>query len=184
MSLTNTGTFRGSDSLSLEGQISGSGDLIKTGAGILFVNNTTNSYSGDTWIEEGTLAIADGVLLGQGASLHFDGGTLANTGATNVSPNVAVTKTGKSDVLCTLTLNGDMSGSGELIKKGAGKFVMEGATIYTSTTRVDEGELSGVAESLAGATTVASNSRIAFDQQDSSGTLTGTLARISKGTAP
>lgn len=134
VSLTNEGTFSVTDSLTLEGQISGSGDLIKTGAGTLFVNDTTNSYSGDTWVKEGTLAIADGAALGQGATLHLNAGALANTVTTSIKQNVAVTDRGTLDVLDTLTLNGDLSGSGELIKKGVGKLVLEGATTYTGTT--------------------------------------------------
>ena len=153
------------NSLALNGRISGTGGLIKTGAGTLFVNDITNSYSGDTWVKEGTLVIADGAALGQSANLQLNGGTLANTLATSIKQNVAVTDRGTLDVLDTLTLNGDLSGSGGLIKKGIGKLVLEGASTYTGTTRVDEGELSGTATSLAGTITVAEASRITFDQQ-------------------
>ena len=41
--------------LTWNGQITGSGSLIKTGAGTLTLTNTSNNYTGSTFVEEGTL---------------------------------------------------------------------------------------------------------------------------------
>jgi len=64
--------------LTIAASITGSGDLIKSGAGTLLLEGT-NTYSGTTTINEGQLRAAQGVGLGPGV-LEFRGGVLEITG--------------------------------------------------------------------------------------------------------
>src|SRR5207302_4626291 len=43
--------------LTISGQITGAGSLIKTGPGTLTLSNSSNNYSADTFIETGRLSI-------------------------------------------------------------------------------------------------------------------------------
>ena len=51
------GVQNGGTNLTWNGQITGAGSLIKTGAGVLTLNNETNNYSGGTYVEGGRLAL-------------------------------------------------------------------------------------------------------------------------------
>lgn len=46
----------------IDGKITGEGGLVKSGAGTLLVTGSTNDYSGETLVEEGTLLLANGLL--------------------------------------------------------------------------------------------------------------------------
>lgn len=52
--------------ITLSGMFSGSGGFTKTGAGILELSGTGNSYTGDTFIAEGTLVASSENALGVG----------------------------------------------------------------------------------------------------------------------
>ena len=68
--------------LTLVGVISGAGDLVKTGAGTLKLLTPstpftqTNSYSGETRVDAGTLSIANDASLGSGRVVLADATTL------------------------------------------------------------------------------------------------------------
>ncbi|RUR08514.1 autotransporter-associated beta strand repeat-containing protein [Legionella sp. km772] len=42
-------------SLGLQGKVSGTGSLTKKGAGVLSLDNVLNSYTGGTFLQEGTV---------------------------------------------------------------------------------------------------------------------------------
>ena len=54
-------------SLSLHGQVTGSGSFIKNGPGTVSLTNYNNNYAGGTYIDEGRLLVVDDLLLGTGA---------------------------------------------------------------------------------------------------------------------
>ena len=66
-----------SQTLTLSGTIGGSGGLIKNGAGTLALNSS-NGYTGNTTIGDGTLAVGNGQALGSG-TVTFMGGNLKAT---------------------------------------------------------------------------------------------------------
>jgi autotransporter-associated beta strand protein len=74
-------------SLTWAGQITGSGSFIKTGAGTLVLTNTTNNFTGGTYVEGGTLAIgASGPVLPAGGNVTINsGGTLSLGGFSNTA---------------------------------------------------------------------------------------------------
>ena len=132
------------------GTISGSGSLTKIGRGTLTLS-AANSFSGDTQINAGTLALADpGALAGStldydnlGGTLSFGGLTAATLGGLEGGQDLALTS--DSDQGVTLTAGGDnasttysgvLSGSGSLIKTGSGTLTL-GAPGTSAVTIVD-----------------------------------------------
>jgi autotransporter-associated beta strand protein len=130
-------TFNASKSYTLagSGKITGYGPLIKTSSGTLTIL-TTNDYAGQTVLGEGVLSIGllpnatvpspIGIVEEDIDNLFFTGGTLRYTGG-NTSTDRKLTlglPGGTFDVTnaaTVLTLNNAITGSGALIKTGAGR---------------------------------------------------------------
>ncbi len=150
-----------SDSLSISSNLTqGTGALTKSGAGILTLSGT-NTYTGASHINAGTLSIGANVHLGApatGATLNLKGGTLQATGTFglhNGSPgtnNRAVVLLNQSGIDVTssntLTIAGVISNSGSagtvapgFNKTGTGTLELRGANTYTGSTVVDAGTL-------------------------------------------
>jgi len=143
--------------------ISGTGALTKAGSGTLTLA-AANTYSGDTHLATGTLAVGDDAALGTG-TLQLDGGTLTGSGAAHtlanaVSFNADTTLGGSQDLTFTgawtLTKNRDLTvansalttisgaigesgGTRSLAKYGSGTLVLTGANTYTGGTLIAEG---------------------------------------------
>jgi len=114
----------------MAGSISGNGSLLKTGSGKLILGGT-NSYTGGTTINAGTL---------QGSSLSLVG---------NISSSAAVIFDQPADG----TYSGILSGSGSLTKTGTGTLTLAGANTFTGTTTIEAGAISVPAlANLGGAT--------------------------------
>ncbi|WP_417541959.1 autotransporter-associated beta strand repeat-containing protein [Methylophaga thalassica] len=121
--------------LTQSGNISGSGSLTKTGEGTLVLSGSNNTFTGGT-------VVADGRLIA------LDGGAIAKAG--NITNNAIVE--------FQIGLNaseyhyGQISGTGSLIKSGAGNVVLNGNNTYTGGTTISEGILSigGTAGSITG----------------------------------
>jgi fibronectin-binding autotransporter adhesin len=132
------------------GNMSGSGTLTKTGAGVVTVTGT-NSYSGGT-------TVSAGGLIGTTASLQ--GAILNNSAVTFDQGNVG-------------TYAGDLTGSGTLAKSGAGTVTLSGTNSYSGGTTVIAGGLTGTTTSLQG--NIANSGVVTFDQS-STGTYSGNLS--------
>ncbi len=126
--------FNRSDNVSYPGAIAGSGLLVKQGAGTLRLNGT-NTYTGPTFINGGTLALgANGsisatpaMVIASGASLDASaaGGLALNSagsgqilegngtviGAVTLNPNTMISPA-TNGVIGTLTVNGDLTFNG------------------------------------------------------------------------
>ena len=97
--ITNNGTlqFNRSDQIFFDGSISGSGALLKSGTGELFLT-TSNSYTGPTTVEAGTLQVfgsiaSSTVTVDNGATLSgfgTVGATVVDTGGTLARANLTV----------------------------------------------------------------------------------------------
>lgn len=139
VALNGTGSTLQTDAdLTLQGALSGSGALNKTGGGAL-VLAADATYSGGTHIADGTLQLGDGgsrgSLLGD---VRNDGALLFN----------------RAD---SLAFAGLVTGSGSLLQVGSGTTVLSANNSYAGTTTVAAGTLvvNGDQRAATGATTVA-----------------------------
>ena len=98
----------------------GSGTIMKVGSGTLTLTNASNSYSGYTYLTEGTLVVPNGDALGTG-DLAFAGGTFAPSAPIASARGLYVVSGGGTiDVDSFYSTSGDLYGNGTLTKTGAG----------------------------------------------------------------
>jgi autotransporter-associated beta strand protein len=129
--------------------ISGSGSVTNRGAGRLTLSSMSNSYTGGTRLEGGSLQIsALANIGGSTAAITFAGGVLrtSGTGITSLSTNDVNWSTfdGGFDISSsssTLTLSQSISGTGSLTKLGSGTLRMNVANTYTGDTNLNAGTL-------------------------------------------
>ena len=131
------------------GNMTGSGSLAKQGVGNLILSGA-NNYSGGTTVSAGTLT---------GTTTSLQG---------HITNDAAVVFNQATDG----TYSGNMTGSGTLIKQGAGNLVLTGANNYGSGTAVNAGTLTGDSTSLHGY--FYSEGSIVFNQS-TDGTFAGEL---------
>ncbi|QQE12597.1 autotransporter-associated beta strand repeat-containing protein [Planctomycetota bacterium] len=123
---SNTLTVGDANSTTFDGVITGTGNLIKQGSGILTLTGT-NTYSGDTTISAGTLQIGDGGTTGSIQGDILNNATLAFN---------------RSDDLTYAGVISESSGSsGALIKAGAGTLTLTGTNTFTGGTTISGGTL-------------------------------------------
>ena len=118
----------------LSGVLSGIGDLTQAGPGVL-VLTASNTYSGQTTVSGGTLALGNGTP-GNDGSISGVGGVTDNAALLyNLAGNQAVGYA--------------IGGSGALIKSGTGTLTLTGINTYAGTTTVNGGTLQLAAGGLA-----------------------------------
>ncbi|MES2920614.1 MAG: autotransporter-associated beta strand repeat-containing protein [Verrucomicrobiota bacterium] len=128
--------------------------LTKAGAGLLTLSNTTNTYTGKTYLVGGTLNIAADASFGTVAALTADqltinGGTL-QFGAANISltanrgitlgTNGATFDTNGNDAAVNGIIAGTFNG---VTKIGSGRLTLTGANTYNGYTTLTAGTLQG-----------------------------------------
>lgn len=124
----------------LSGNITGGGDLVKTGTATLILTGT-NSYTGGTAILGGALQGNTNAIQGDildNASLIFD------------------------QDIASGTFFGNISGSGSVTKQNTGTVILKGINSYTGGTFVNAGTLQGDTNSLQG--NIVDNATLVFDQ--------------------
>ncbi|HZV69056.1 MAG TPA: autotransporter-associated beta strand repeat-containing protein [Saprospiraceae bacterium] len=130
--------------------------LVKNGGGALTLSGL-NTYNGTTTVNGGSIqanTLANGgspssigASTSAASNLILSGGTLAYTGAgatTDRDFTLSPATTSTIDVVVSgnvLALTGAGSSSGNLVKNGAGKLEMYGASTYTGNTTVNTGTL-------------------------------------------
>jgi fibronectin-binding autotransporter adhesin len=168
----NSLTIGGSGDTSISRVISGTGSLIKSGAGTLTLSGA-NTYTGSTTFGGGTISIAGNASnLGTPPptftpnSLIFSGGRLLGTGTFSLSENrgstliAATTSNISATSGNTVTVLGVIAGSGNITygtaSTGTGTIVVSAANTYTGTTTVNAGTLliNGNQSAATGAVTV------------------------------
>jgi autotransporter-associated beta strand protein len=111
------------NSVTLSGKINGPGTLGKQGAGTLTLSNSTNDYSGGTALSAGTLNYGDLAAVGTG-TVTFSGASTLQAGVAGAFTNAIHINNGVTATFDTqannVTLDGDISGQGQILKKGAG----------------------------------------------------------------
>jgi fibronectin-binding autotransporter adhesin len=129
----------------LTSQISGTGDLIKTGLGSFTLNGVTNNFIGNVLVNQGQLVVSAGnnAVFGNAANqITLNGGSLVVTTAAlstgrqvNVGANGGTVRTNTN-----LTMTGVLSGSGTLVKQlGSTLFLQANSTAFTGALVVQNG---------------------------------------------
>jgi fibronectin-binding autotransporter adhesin len=133
-------TFGGTNALTLNGLIIGTGGLTKLGAADLTLNGD-NSYLGNTELNAGKLIVGSDNALGLGA-LNAASGTELDADAP-VSLANAINISGALNIGGTadLTLNGLINGVGSLVKNGSANLVLNGANGFLSGVTLNDGTL-------------------------------------------
>ena len=105
------------------GALAGTTFLFKTGSGQLSLN-TTNTYSGGTLINDGTIQLGDGA--------NYSGSIVGN-----ITNNDTLVFNNPGPV----SSSANISGSGILTKSGPGALTLSGTQTYTNTTTLNAGSL-------------------------------------------
>ncbi|MGO1076500.1 autotransporter domain-containing protein [Inquilinus sp. CA228] len=190
----------GVNPLTWAGNITGNGQLIKGGLGVLTLSGLTNTYNGGTFVAQGTLQIASDDKLGLAGTpiTLINGGNLWAAG-TFATPRPITLQNGggafQVDAGQTLTLSGTLqvAEGSSITKIGAGTLVLAGTSSYTGTVFQNGGTLQGNTSTLLGNIAFDANAQntiarsVTFDQAaDGSfaGTIIGigSLAKIGTGT--
>lgn len=161
----------------LSGAISGSGMLIEGGPGTLTLTGA-ESYTGDTWVTNGTLVIGGAGSLGSGnyANNILDNGTLTYASS------------------AAQTLSGTISGTGNVIATGSTTLTLSGANSYTGNTLITNGATLALSGSIDTSASIGIGAGSTFDVTgidsytiganttlQASGSGTGTTAATIKG---
>ncbi|WP_208511722.1 autotransporter-associated beta strand repeat-containing protein [Variovorax paradoxus] len=129
--------------VNFNGTVSGAGSLDLRGIGGKVSLLGANSYAGGTRFANNTVVLGSNTALGAG-TVSIEGDTsLSGTAALTLGNAFAI---GKANLLAisgpTLTLNGQISGDGGIVKQGAATLTLGGASTYTGGTTVTAGTLS------------------------------------------
>ena len=164
------------------GVISGTGSLVKEGDGSLDLTGN-NTYTGDTTVNAGTLKatgdLADSTDVVTTGSGNFELGadqtvaTLSGAGGT-VNLSTFTLTTGDNT---NKTYAGVISGTGNLIKDGAGELELTGSNTYSGGTVLSAGTLKGTTTSLQGNIATGNSTTVEFSDAG-----TGTYADVISGT--
>lgn len=152
--IVNTGT----NNVSFSGNIEGSGSLTKEGLiGVLTLTGT-NTYSGGTIVNQGSL---------QGTTNGLQGNISTSSGTSVIF-----------DQNTTGTYSGQISGTGSLTKTGSGTVIITGANTYSGNTIVSQGTLQGTTTSLQGNININSAAGVVSFNQADSGSYTGSITGV------
>ncbi len=140
--VTNTSgiDFDGTGEVRMNSVVSGDGGITQSGSGTTYLN-MANTYTGGTTISGGILSVGNSGALGTG-SLSLDAGTLQidynGAFATSINLNGGFLSVSSG----SHTLTGNLGGSGDLVKNGAGSITLDsGEASYTGATIVNAGTL-------------------------------------------
>lgn len=140
----------------LRGVISGSGQITLSFASTarVYTISSNNSFSGTWMVEKGVeLQLASAAAIGAYTSFKKDaiilnGGILSyrrERETAMLASNVGITLVGTSQIVTDtdsiLSINGVISGSGQLTKSGRGTLILHGANSYTGGTVISGGVL-------------------------------------------
>ena len=128
--------------------ISGDGALTKDGAATLTLTGA-NTYTGDTIVNDGSLALSGTGSLWSSGKVVLAGGSTFDISSTSGDATIGSLAGGSGTVALgarTLTLSdntsttfsGDLTGTGGIVKQGTGAFTLAGTNTYTGTTTIGD----------------------------------------------
>lgn len=125
------GVENANTTLTLSGQITGSGSLSKTGPGTLFLSNISNAYAGGTYVDAGRLHVNNDAVLGAAAvRIYADGvvrynlsetvgrSIILDSGAIEAPAGISLAN-GGGGLQGTGTAVGNVANSGNVVPEGA-----------------------------------------------------------------
>lgn len=138
---TNGVTTTVSTTMSFQGGMSGSGEMIKSGAGTLTFAAPSTNFNGTVRVSEGVVEVSSGNALGNGAMVMAGTNTkLRVTGGVQFSAPLEVANNGVrldgSGILA-----GAVSGSGGVTKVGSDTMVLSANNSFTGGTVISNGAL-------------------------------------------
>jgi autotransporter-associated beta strand protein len=129
--------------VSFNGAVSGAGSLDLRGIGGKVSLLGNNSYAGGTRFADNTVVLGSNTALGTGVASIEGNTALSGTAALTLGNAFAI---GKANLLAisgpALTLNGQISGDGGIVKQGTDTLTLGGANTYAGGTTVAAGTLS------------------------------------------
>jgi autotransporter-associated beta strand protein len=175
-------TVDGAHDVTVTGNFSGQAGVTKQGAGTLLFSGT-NTYTNGTTVEAGTLRAGSATALPQNTNYTVDGGTLDlndfDLTATQLNGTGGTIDLGSAELTVDQTTDttfaGVITGTGILMKSGAGNLTLTGANDYSGGTDVMGGTLTGTTTSLQGV--ILNDADVVFDQT-TNGTYAGAMSGI------
>jgi fibronectin-binding autotransporter adhesin len=164
------------------GLVSGSGSLAQSGSGTLILTDA-NTYSGGTFLNAGTIAVAFDHALGDpNGGLTFNGGTLQFNAQFDLSTTRPITLQSSGGTINTqsfsTTINQAITGPGGLTKAGTGTLALTADNIYTGGTSINGGTLQlgngGTTGSITG--NVTDNGTLVFNRSGDKKTFDGVIS--------
>ena len=141
ITLTGNATINAAANATISGAINGGFNLTKSGASTLTLTGT-NTYTGSTTINGGTLSVAGDANLGVGTiNLGAGNSTLAVTNGGTIDNNLSLTGSAALQVVSDLTWSGAISGNNTLNKTGAGTLTLSATNTATGPMTVSAGTL-------------------------------------------
>lgn len=145
--------FQVANELTLNGTVSGAGNLVKTGAGRLILSGN-NAYSGGTSLQSGVLRVLSDNALGS-EGVYFQGGATLDYGDGVELGNTLYTGSSSGAVLRVDTGSATQSGfitghalAGGYYKTGDGELIVTGGSGYGGNTYVVGGTLTAARENV------------------------------------
>lgn len=155
----NNDAFEITNGSTLNGVISGNGSVIKSN-GFVITIGASNTYSGGTTSNGGTITFNSSNAFGTGTFVSAASGTL-QTASNRTLPNNFSLNSGTLQFRTlganTITLSGNISGAGNILKTGIGFLRLYGTLTYTGSTSVGGGTL--FAKKTVGASTATAQFR-------------------------
>ena len=184
-----------SDTLSITGALSGSGNISKSGAGVLLLGGNNTGYTGATTVSGGTVqlghadALANSAINLTGGNLGFSSGVGTFNTLTSLAGSVALTDVAAGPVSLAIGAANDtanftatLSGAGTLVKNGSGSIGLTANNTNTGGAIVNNGTLAIAPNAgLSGPTVLANGTALGLAQTGTPSTFYGGDVTVAAG---
>lgn len=177
--------FDRSNNFTYNGVITGSGEFVKAGSGVMTLGGA-NSFTGGTSVQTGTLLLGGNNRLATTGSLFVFSGATFDLGGFNQTvgdllsgPGTVAIGSGTftAGTATDRTFAGHFTGNGAFVKQGSGSLTLTGnSAAYTGTTTVAAGTLAVNGDLSASAVTVNTGATLSGAGKVGATTVNGTVA--------